>query len=105
MPPLRMAQEKRVIQITDQARFFGNLIVNMGNRSPDLAHRMRASQPADFTAATGADVNSSVSPRCVWVLRIVPDASSSTECADKHADSRHGGTLLLSFLIWFLRFK
>src|SRR6266851_5674823 len=52
-----------------------------------------------------AGENSSVSPGLVWVLWIVPAASSSTECAERHADSRQGATALLTFFTLLLRFR
>src|ERR1039458_9918009 len=53
----------------------------------------------DLPPGGGAVENSSASPGCVCRSRIVPDGSSSTECARRQADSRHGGTELTSFLI------
>src|SRR6266581_7048283 len=50
-----------------------------------------------------AEENSSVSPGLVWVVWIVPEASSSTECADRHADSRQGAIPLVTFFTFFLR--
>ena len=47
--------------------------------------------------------NSILSPGLVCVSRIVPDASSSTECAVKQADSRHGRMPLLTFFTRSLR--
>jgi len=51
--------------------------------------------------ATGgaAGKNSRKSPASVHVSRITPAASSITECADRQADMRQGGTLLLTFLM------
>src|ERR1039457_3144579 len=50
-----------------------------------------------------AGLNSSKSPLSVRVLWTVPAGSSMTECADRHAERRHGGTLLLTFLMRCLR--
>src|SRR5260370_40956647 len=50
-----------------------------------------------------AGENSSVSPGLVWVLWIVPAASSSTECADVHADSTQGGPPLVTFFTLLVR--
>ena len=62
--------------------------------------RFRHSRPAwRFSSGT----NSSVSPGWVCVPRMVPAGSSRTECAERQADSRHGPTALLTFLILFLR--
>jgi hypothetical protein len=38
-----------------------------------------------------------MSPGLVCVLPIEPEASSSTECAERHIDSRQGGTPFLTF--------
>src|SRR5437879_12302136 len=50
-----------------------------------------------------AEENSSLSPALVWVICTVPDASSTTECADRHADRRQGGTPLLTFFTFLWR--
>src|ERR1700722_20789771 len=47
--------------------------------------------------------NSRLSPGLVCVLRIVPEASSITECADRQAESRQGGTALLTFFTVLFR--
>src|ERR1035438_2951500 len=50
-----------------------------------------------------AGLNSSKSPLSVRVLWTVPAGSSMTECADRHAERRQGGTLLLTFRMRCLR--
>jgi hypothetical protein len=62
-----------------------------------------AGSPDSWSINGSAAENSSLSPGCVCVLVIVPVASSITECAERHADKREGGTLLRVFLTRFLR--
>ena len=47
--------------------------------------------------------NSSLSPGLVRVISTVPDASSITEWAERHADNLQGGTPLLIFFTLLLR--
>jgi hypothetical protein len=79
----------------------------MSRSQPDGQKRLKLAvcgvQAADQRGS--AEENSSLSPGLVCVLSIEPIASSTTECAERQADRRQGGTPLLTFFTFLLRSK
>lgn len=66
-----------------------------------IKSRERRCQYSPLGGSTGE--NSSLSPGLVCVSWIVPAASSTTECAERQADSLQAGTQLLTFFTFLFR--